>query len=146
MTARQELQLLVHKHRWAFVELVYDAKMSEANQLYGDVRQAYRYLKTVYNGRVILKKALKEIEANKIKVPVADTAKVLMLQIFSEYPWAIGEVARDEKEKECKLLMAFGIQKMYEYLKETWGSRQEVLELLRWLVTVQDGPRKSLFL
>ena len=144
MTELEELKLLATKHRWAYKELAYDAKMSEANQLY-DGRAAYKYLRVRYGGKVILKKVIREIESFTVPAPKAGSKKELMQIVFQTYPWALGELVRVEKDREAKELFK-SVQGMYQYLKEVLGSRAEVLDLLRWLVRVQSGPRKSLHL
>lgn len=61
------------------------------------------------------------------------------------YPRDEEEKLYDDAEKQAQQFFSSPNQ-MYSYLRTAYGSQQEVLETLRWLIITQKARRKTLHL
>ena len=60
--------------------------------------------------------------------------------------WAFEELVYDAKATEANQITNAGLNKQYQYLVKRYGSKQEVLRMLRALVIDQRERRKTLHL
>lgn len=145
-TTVTHIKQLARRHRWALVELTYDAKMQEANRMESlPVINLFQYLKQRAGGALGALAKVQGAISTRSKVALPGGLSVIQqLKWYGKYcPWFYYAAVTDEKELETKALSKKSGQ-MYRYLLTQFESPKVILELLSWLVLTQRYPRKSL--
>lgn len=124
MQSADELKIIAKNHRWAYEELTYDLCYQERNRMEGDVPFQLRYLRRRWGSLSAVKSAIRARPAGEV------------------YAYWLFDRVTDEKEKEAYELCQ-GIKSMYDYLRRFY-SREQLLEVLAWLVVHQKRRRKTL--
>lgn len=157
MKVSDTLKLYAVRHRWAYEELVVDAKMTEANRLFsGPAAVAFSYLKSCLcvegkSSRWEVVRALrKELRQRRIPVPeLSDhsfsTVRQEKLRIMSSHPDSMEELLYEWKLSEAKLLCE-KVGTMYCYLLSVYGESRAIAGMLRDCIYLQGERSKSLCL
>jgi hypothetical protein len=139
MTTNDQLKYIARSHKWAYRELVYGQKMIEWNKLCnGGLNTQYKYLKSTYAAGVVLK--LQQLIFQCGKTPADDIKK-----IAKEHEFAFGELSYRSKLSEAHDICSKGLNEMFMYLQEVYGSKQAVLTELSYLILNQRKPVRCLF-
>lgn len=137
MTRKEQLKRIYKLHAWGWEELTLDQKMQEMNRITSRGRsRVLRYLAEYFGSPKGLLKAMKGY---------VESAGTDIIQLCREYPWLPEEMLYETKVAEAKGL--FGdLNSMYQYLRDCYGSGDEVLKTLSWVVRSQRGRAKTLCL
>ena len=137
MTRKEQLKRIYKLHAWGWEELTLDQKMQEMNRITSRGRsRVLRYLAEYFGSPKGLLKAMKGY---------VESAGTDIIQLCRKYPWLPEEMLYETKVAEAKGL--FGdLNSMYQYLRDCYGSGDEVLKTLSWVVRSQRGRAKTLCL
>lgn len=72
------------------------------------------------------------------------TANQELKRIARKHSWAFEEAVYDQKLIEANRIVSAGVNDCFQYLKEAYGSKREVLKMLGYLVIQQGTRRKSI--
>lgn len=158
LTNSEKLKLLAIRHRWAFEELVVDAKYTEANSLYtGGKLAIYCYLKCALaeEGKssqwLVVKALRKQLRASGIPtLPIvhkdSQAVREEQRRILSNYTYLATEELLYEQKLQEAVVLCKSIGTMYGYLVPLYGSSVTLLHALEHCVYHSGGRRKSLCL
>lgn len=154
MTTADQLKLYAVRYRWAWEELVVDAKLTEANVLYsGEPLAAFCYLKQALavegksNRWQAVKAMRKELRRSKCTTPDINHKSVKevkqeQFRILKGYPHAMEEILYLAKLKEAEQVCGT-VNAMFNYLQGVCGGAKGTLSALKQIVHVQGERRKS---
>lgn len=140
-----ELKTIAVRNRWAYEDLVADAKCIEWVMIENlGNEEVFLWLHQHYG---TLRRTIQELHSlTKDVFPDYDDREALVREkyrLIHEQQWCLGELVFEIKK--CEAMTLFGsLDKMYQYLVTVHGRPEDVLSLLRWIIRAQPTRRKSL--